>query len=443
MKIQDTINAYPRKKLFIDVLTQDVNAKMCILDLIDNSVDSYIRNRIKDKRLIKLTIYNDLFEIYDTCGGIDKDFLKTNVFRFGAENLNREDPILGMYGIGMKRSIFKIGNNISLETDDGKDYSLMEMDVMEWEEKNEHDWEIPFETETSTLGKNQPYTKITISELHQDISDKFSLVSFIDDIHRILKRTYCLIIESQIDFILNETLIIPDKLIVPYDENYTPNVYIEDYHGINIHIICFIDPSKGTRLKQAVNTIGWNMFCNNRLILANDTSPITGWVGGSDKSYLPKYHTIYNEFRGIVFLKSNNPFNLPLKSAKDSFNTDDKNYHYIINKMCMTARPVIDYLTNKYSPQKEEEDSIEDIIDQTVDHDFTPDTKNASEITQPSAFKAPPQIIVKKDPIARISYTKKKNIVDKVKDFLEVTSNKEVGEITFEYFIEREELENE
>lgn len=71
---QDKINAFPRKKLFIEVFTQDVDAKTCILDLIDNSVDSYIRNKIQERREINIVINDKEFEIYDTCGGIDKDF---------------------------------------------------------------------------------------------------------------------------------------------------------------------------------------------------------------------------------------------------------------------------------------------------------------------------------------------------------------------------------
>jgi hypothetical protein len=442
--VTDKITAYPRKKLFIEVLTQDVRAKSCILDLIDNSVDSYIRNKIQDKREIELIISENEFEIFDTCGGINKEFLKTNVFRFGAENLNREDPTLGMYGIGMKRSIFKIGNNITLETDDGKDYSLMELDVKQWEDKNEQDWDIPFETDNTTLNGTLPYTRIKITNLHKDISEKFSLVTFQNDITATLKRTYCLIIKDQISFKLNKIELEPDKLIVPYDKDYSPSVHIEDYQNINIHIICFLDPSKGTRLKDAVNTIGWNIFCNNRLILANDITPVTGWIGGTDKSLLPKYHTIFNEFRGIVFLKSNNPFNLPLNTSKDNLNIEDKNYHYILNKMIITARPVIDYLTKKYNSEKEEEDAIEDAIEQNIDLTYNPsETKQANEITQPSTFNAPPQKSTKKDLLARISYTQKKDLVDKVKTFFEVSSNKEVGEKTFEYFIEREDIENE
>ncbi len=43
---KDKIMATPTKRLFIEILTKDISVKDCILDLIDNSVDSYIWNEI-------------------------------------------------------------------------------------------------------------------------------------------------------------------------------------------------------------------------------------------------------------------------------------------------------------------------------------------------------------------------------------------------------------
>jgi len=42
----ETVNFYPTKKLFIDVLTRDISIRDCIFDLLDNAVDSYTRNRL-------------------------------------------------------------------------------------------------------------------------------------------------------------------------------------------------------------------------------------------------------------------------------------------------------------------------------------------------------------------------------------------------------------
>ena len=81
---EGTIKASPLKDLFINTLTQDVKVVTCILDLIDNSVDSYMRHQINERRAIDIKLSNERFLISDTCGGIGKDFLETNVFTFGS-----------------------------------------------------------------------------------------------------------------------------------------------------------------------------------------------------------------------------------------------------------------------------------------------------------------------------------------------------------------------
>lgn len=87
-----------------------------------------------------------------------------------------------MYGIGLKRSIFKIGNDILFETDDSNNYSRMQMDVREWE-KNESDWFIPFDTDKSQLsGIQKPYTRIRVTGLRDEIKEKFSIDPFINTI---------------------------------------------------------------------------------------------------------------------------------------------------------------------------------------------------------------------------------------------------------------------
>jgi len=437
--IKETIDAFPRKKLFIDILTQDVNAEECILDLIDNSVDSYVKNMLTDRREIRITLNGEKCEIYDNCGGIEKEFLKQKVFRFGTEHLDREHPTLGMYGIGLKRSVFKMGNDILFETDDGNNYSLMQMDVREWERK-EKDWSIPFETDKSKLSDGQkPYTKIRVSSLHDEIKEKFSLDPFISKISDKLRCVYYLTMQNKIDFVFNENKLEHYNLIVPYSDDYKPSVLVGEYEGVRYRIICFIDPSKGTRLNNAINQVGWNIFCNERLILANDKSKTTGWRGKDEAGYLPKYHPIFNEFRGHVFMEANNPFFLPLNTAKSDLNTETKVYHHILEQMTKTAKPVIDYLSKKYSEQKQREDEIEEDMETTSDNDFKPTMIAATEFKNTSEFKAPIKKEVKEE-ITNISYSKPKKIVDVVKKHLGVSSNKEVGIKTFDYFVDAEDL---
>ncbi len=100
--------------------------------MIDNSVDAYIGNELTDRREIKLYISKNEFVIFDNCGGIEYNFLKTKVFRLGADILQRDKPTLGVYGVGLKRAILKMGKNIEMETDDGKTLCKLNLNVSEW-----------------------------------------------------------------------------------------------------------------------------------------------------------------------------------------------------------------------------------------------------------------------------------------------------------------------
>src|SRR5215208_1123508 len=115
---KEIAKSYPTKTFFVHVLTQDIEVADCIMDLLDNCIDSYRRHGLKTRKLIELTVSKNKFRIYDTCGGIEKKLLKERAFVFGVEELKREKKSLGLYGIGMKRSMFKIGKHIDLVTDD-------------------------------------------------------------------------------------------------------------------------------------------------------------------------------------------------------------------------------------------------------------------------------------------------------------------------------------
>ncbi|MDY6916512.1 MAG: hypothetical protein SVP26_00995, partial [Chloroflexota bacterium] len=104
---------------------------------------------------------------------------------------------------------------------------------------------------------------------------------------------------------------------------------------------------------------------NRRLVIADDTSPATGWRG--EPGFLPKHHPIYHQFVGIVFVTCNDPSKLPINTAKNGFDEGSPMYHHLVNKMCEVARPLINHLSAKYDREKEgmdgEEGKVVDAID--------------------------------------------------------------------------------
>jgi hypothetical protein len=439
---EDKIEAIPTKRLFIDILTRDISVRACILDLIDNSVDAYIRNELSVRREIRLNISKDEFEIFDNCGGIEYNFLKTTVFRFGADIIERDKPTLGIYGIGLKRAILKIGKTILMETDDGNKYCSIHLDVDEWSETEE--WEIPFVYGDSRLSSyEKPYTKIVIKNLYESIKNKFDLDSFVNDIKDSIHITYTFFIENNIDFYVNDDVKIEQYPVkIRSVDKYAPTRLKDSFEGVNFEIICFIDPSEG-RSARELGKRGWNVFCNNRLILAEDTTTTTGWSGSKEE--LPKYHPIYNDFRGIVFIQSEDPSKLPLNTSKTGLDIETSIYDYIRNKMIRTARPLIDFLSDKYNEDKTTLDEIDNKIQKKetkTGEEVKGKYLRLDEVAVGSVFKAPE----KPKPKIRMSlikYKKSEKLIKKVKKYLDVRTNEEVGEETFDYFVDLEGIEDE
>ncbi|MBA7490471.1 hypothetical protein ES702_01009 [subsurface metagenome] len=206
---------------------------------------------------------------------------------------------------------------------------------------------------------------------------------------------------------------------------------------MKIDIICGISPGTKKRTEYEIGRRGWNVFCNERLILVDDQSEATGWTGKDGK--FPKYHQIFHEFFGFVFLSSNNPAKLPLNTSKTGLNTSLPIYAYVLDKMISTAKPVTKYLSKKYSTQKSESDAVDEVIQSTAQEDRL-DSSNVSvsELVTDTEFTAPVQEVTS---LATINYKKPKPLVEKVKKHMGITSNKDVGSETFDYYIEIEGIE--
>ncbi|MFQ3245596.1 MAG: hypothetical protein ACI9SP_002244 [Arenicella sp.] len=117
-------NFTPTKRFFVDMLTRDIGLEDAILDLLDNCLDGVARSMKKNPDDIdytgfkaEITFDGKSFKISDNCGGIPTDSIGY-AFRMGKPKdvPSEELATVGVYGIGMKRSIFKIGNHCTIET---------------------------------------------------------------------------------------------------------------------------------------------------------------------------------------------------------------------------------------------------------------------------------------------------------------------------------------
>ena len=86
-----------------------------------------------------------------------------------AENRDSDLPTVGVYGIGMKRAIFKIGRDCLISTQNKGDCYKVEINP-EWID-NPNDWYLPV-SESSQL-KKEDGTIIDIKELNENIETLF------------------------------------------------------------------------------------------------------------------------------------------------------------------------------------------------------------------------------------------------------------------------------
>jgi hypothetical protein len=120
--------ASPTKGFFVTMLTRDITLEDCILDLIDNSVDGAWRcegsrpmgladGADLSKYSIKIEASSQRFAISDNCGGMTLDDAANHAFSFGRKHFDNYDQYsIGVYGIGMKRAVFKLGSKIRIRS---------------------------------------------------------------------------------------------------------------------------------------------------------------------------------------------------------------------------------------------------------------------------------------------------------------------------------------
>ncbi len=429
----DTVDFTPTKKLFIDVLTRDISIRDCVLDLIDNSVDAYTRNKIEDTRNISLTIGENTFEIKDTCGGISKRDVTKEVFRLGATDSTAHGDTIGVYGIGLKRAVFKLGKMVQFETDDGVDYCRLIIDVDEWA-KEDKQWGIELtETRASNLDGKKPYTNIRITSLKDETKDVFRMSSFRSSLLDTVSKYYSWFIsEKKIAFAVDGESVSAFDIKIKVSDNYKPVKLEETYNeDVKIRLICWLDIRTDS---GRVAGTGWNVYMNNRLIMLNDTTADTGWIG--QRPFLPKFHTIYDQFRGIVFINTEVPYKLPMNTAKNGFNKETKLYQHLLDLMCHIARPLIDFLSTKYDqPKTRIEDTESEIIKSTKQDGITEKhVRDAENADFTSTFEPPVRQVTPQERETSIQYSKPKRRVDMVRKALNVKTNYQVGDDTFEYF---------
>ena len=430
MEVQNKkVDASPTKGFFIYMLTRDIDVRPAIVELIDNSIDGAKKIR-KDKGykglFIKIRMSQDKFIIEDNCGGIDIETAQKYAFQFGRSS-DRENDLhgyfTGIFGIGMKRALFKLGKKFEVISKTSTEYFDLKVDVDEWINKPE--WEFEFDKVKTGISNDETGTKIIVEKLNTDIIGKFESEMFINSLIDYIQKYRTVEAENGLDIEVNNIAIdygkeklLKSKDIQPYEKQ-----IIDDNGKITI--------VAGITNKGEPNKAGWYIYCNGRLVLYADKTELTGW-GVENRVF----HYSLAEFRGYVYFESQNLLELPWNTTKTGIDTSNR--LYVIARQSMSEAmkqviKVIDEAKRKHDVSNLDElDFVKKAGETELNHSTI---ANIVENKDFNITEVEPEM-----PMARISFSKPLNEVEKVKERMGERTNKAVGEKLFEYYCEMEEI---
>lgn len=428
---QNVIDANPTKGFFIGMLTKDIPLIRAIIDLVDNCVDGALRQRPnKDFSglWVNLSIDEAKFIIEDNCGGIPIDIARHYAFRFGrpAEAVSVPNSV-GLFGVGMKRAIFKMGRYFEVESRTEKRHFRVNQDIEEWRKLDE--WEFRLEDVTpsdQSLAENG--TRITVSKLYPVIGEQFRLENFLITLRIQLEAAQQISIEQGLVITVNGKpleatmlYLYQSDVIVPGYAHFTlesfPEVSVTIYTGI---------------YKRDLVKGGWYLFCNSRLVLFADQTSDTGW---DDSGGLPKYHPDFAYSRGYVYFESSDASLLPWNTTKTGVDTDSPIFKVVRQQMIDLMRPVTKWLRGSLAEEKKEAGEEGEL------HIALAATKevSVSELKiAPQSFSAPVFVRASNPSLASIQYKIPAERAERARQQLGVKSNSDLGRETFEYYYKLE-----
>lgn len=364
-------HANPTKAFFVRMITRDITLEDCIFDLIDNSIDGareleggHPMTLSDDTDLsayfIDITINENQFSIKDNCGGITLDDAVNYAFTFGRKDeAEIENYSIGVYGIGMKRAVFKIGTQISIEStfrENGDTISFkVPINVEKWlESKSEH-WDFDIE-EADHLP--EPGVEIKVKDLNEAAKRSFESPRFTENLRRAIGRDYALHLHRGIKIELNGKPIKGWAIELRQSENYAPMraAFTESFEGekVNVEVLAGMvapppDSSEPNDFPGDQERSGWYVACNGRIVLAADKSKLSGW--GTEG--WPQWHPQYAGFMGIILFSSRRADLLPLTTTKRNVDPTSSVFLMFRTKMREVTRDWIAY-TNARKEIREE-----------------------------------------------------------------------------------------
>ena len=410
---KDKVDASPTKAFFVNMITRDITLEDTILDLIDNSVDAAWHSEggraMELADAVDLSAYqisistsSEQFSINDNCGGMTLDEAVEHAFSFGRRGSQEmEEYSIGVYGIGMKRAVFKLGTDIRIrsthtEPDGTREAFAVPIVVDDWLKNDEPPWDFDIDEDQELDGDG---VEIVVEGLNEGTKAAFGNPAFVRNLRRTIARDYSLHLHRGLQIAINGEVVVGLPIKLRQSEDFVPvRVEYKDKAGddeVMVEIIGgmaapppeSIDPDDS---EDGDKRFGWYVACNGRIVLAADKTTISGW--GS--SNWPQWHRQYSGFIGIVLFTAANASALPLTTTKRSVDASSGVYLRARRRMRDISKEWIAY-TNARKQALEEAKQKEEVADAVS----IQDVKKRPSLALPTLVRVPAE------PVANVNYS--------------------------------------
>lgn len=401
----DTAKAIPTKQFFVSMLTRDISLADAILDLVDNCLDGALRSANGStvdysQHRVVIELSENQFSIEDNCGGIPRNIAKNYAFKMGRDSddsRDSESETIGMYGVGMKRAIFKMGRSATVKTmhdDDAFEVPISAdwLDAKDWEP-------LPIEETERAARLPEAGTRIIVEDLYPGVARHFTNEGFKNELCAAISEHFTMFLQNGLSIFVNEQKITPvlvEVLVSQEHDGPAPYVFEKKIDDVVVSITVGLNTGRVLsddedefdfgRDRSAV-TAGWTVFCNDRAVIVGDKSRLTGWGDG-----IPLYHYQFSIITGIVEFRSAFADKLPVTTTKRALDTSSDIWLQAIVKMKEGMRTWISYTNNwKNHPRGDQKQYWEDAKSLPLKKAITEVSRRANALKKDGSIEYNPQ----------------------------------------------------
>jgi hypothetical protein len=209
---------------------------------------------------------------------------------------------------------------------------------------------------------------VEVKDLLPNIKSQFEDLNFSETFKTAVAHHYALIIEKGFKVTVNKSEIRPKKLALLFQEPSTDNEKIlapyiiqDNKDGVEIRLaVGFYAPMPSpTEIDDELNSrrryhdAGWTIICNDRVVVYNDKTKLTGW----GEANVPNFHNQFMGISGVVMFYTDDPWKLPLTTTKRGLEGGSELYLSVKNYMREGTKKFTTY-TNEWKSFPEEEKQI-------------------------------------------------------------------------------------